>query len=82
MNKPLAVLAGMLLLSGSLAASLPAVAPPSTASLALVQTAAASKPVKRPAAAPRHRAGPDADARKCLEFTRNSEVIRCANAYL
>ena len=50
-------------------------APPETA-------APAKAPAKRAATAPRRRAGPDADARKCLELTQNNEVIRCANAYL
>ncbi len=39
-------------------------------------------PAKKPAIQRRGRSGSDADARKCLEFSRNAEIIRCANAYL
>jgi hypothetical protein len=44
--------------------------------------AASQQDPKKPATVARHRVRPSADARACLQFTTNVEIIRCAEKYL
>jgi hypothetical protein len=73
-----AVLATPLAASGQTQAAAPTSAPAASASAAL---AAAPQPATKPAKRLTHHVPSKADARNCLEFPNNMQIIKCAEKY-
>jgi len=75
-----AVLASPLAASGQTQSAAPAPAPAASAPAAPAP-AVAPEPVAKPAKRVTHRAPSKADARNCLEFPNNMQIIKCAEKY-